>query len=220
MADIVIFGAGAIAMVAKSYVDAHGPHRVVGFTVDASYCKSETFEGLPLVPWEKLEQYFSPRRVELLGPLSYRRLNEFRRDRYFEGKRRGYRFASFVHPNASVYASEIGENAFILEQNVLQPFVKVGSSVMLWSGNHIGHHTVIEDFCFLASHVTIGSNVVIGEGSFIGGRAAVEGGCTLGPACFIGSTSYVAHNLVAESVVLAVPDPLKPFGSGRLKRHL
>ena len=37
MADIVVFGAGQIAEVAKVYIDAHSPDRIVGFTVDAAY---------------------------------------------------------------------------------------------------------------------------------------------------------------------------------------
>src|ERR1700694_3348083 len=74
MADIVLFGAGQIAQVAKVYVDAHGPDRVVGFTVDAEYLKSDSFHGLPLVPWERLEDFFPPDDVKLLGPLSYRRI--------------------------------------------------------------------------------------------------------------------------------------------------
>ena len=30
---------------------------------------------------------------------------------------------------------------------------------MLWSGNHIGHHTTIDDHCFITSHVVISGNV-------------------------------------------------------------
>src|SRR5258708_7583620 len=104
MADIVIFGAGQIAEVAKIYIDAHSEHRIIGFTVDAQFVKSDRFLNLPLVPWERLEQFFPPDRVELLGPLSYRRINEFRRDRYLEGKARHYRFASFIHPNSHIYS--------------------------------------------------------------------------------------------------------------------
>jgi hypothetical protein len=87
MADIVVFGAGQIAEVAKVYIDAHADDRIVGFTVDAEYAKAERFHDLPLVPWERLEDFFPPRQVKLLGPLSYRRMNEFRRTRYLEGKR-------------------------------------------------------------------------------------------------------------------------------------
>ena len=38
----------------------------------------------------------------------------------------------------------------------------------LWSGNHIGHHSVIEDNVFVSSHVVISGGVTIGDGCFLG----------------------------------------------------
>ena len=145
MANIVLFGAGQIAEVAKIYIDAHSPHRIVGFTVDEVFRKSGTFQGLPLAARERLEQSFPPGSVQPLGPLSYRRLNDFRRERHLEGKARGYEFASFIHPASHIYTQDIGENCFILEANVIQPFVRIGDGVMIWSGNHIGHYSHIGD---------------------------------------------------------------------------
>ena len=185
MADIVIFGAGQMAEVAKVYMDAHSDDRIVGFTVDAQYAKVDRFHGLPVVPWENLEEFFPPDQVWLLGPLSYRRVNEFRRARYLEGKRRTYRFASFIHPNSHVYTKEIGENCFILEANVIQPFVKIGNNVMLWSNNHIGHHSIIGDHCFLVVGVVIAGGTRIGEGCFLGGKVGITGGLTIGDDCFL-----------------------------------
>src|SRR5260370_28700122 len=98
MSDIVLFGAGPIADVARVYIGTQGPHRIVGFTVDGKFKQADSFAGRPLVAWEELETHFPPDSVELLGPLSFRQLNEFRRDRYHEGKKRNYRFASFIHP--------------------------------------------------------------------------------------------------------------------------
>ena len=48
-----------------------------------------------------------------------------------------------------------GDNCFILEDNTVQPFVTIGNNVTLWSGNHIGHDSVIEDDCFISSHVVV-----------------------------------------------------------------
>ena len=56
---------------------------------------------------------------------------------------------------------DVGENTFVFEYNVIQPFVKIGNNVVLWSGNHIGHHVVIADHCFITSHVVISGATVI-----------------------------------------------------------
>jgi len=218
LADIVVFGAGQIADVAKVYIDAHSSDRIVGFTVDGAFRKSETFRGLPLVSWERLEDIFPPGSVKLLGPLSYRRLNDFRRERHLEGKARGYEFATFIHPQSHVYTRDIGENCFILEANVIQPFVRIGVGVMLWSGNHIGHHAQIGDYCFLASHVAVGSGVTLGERCFIAGSVGIETSLALGDACFVGSGALVKRNLPAQSVVPGPNDAVAPYPSSRLKR--
>lgn len=218
MVSVVVFGAGSIAEVAKVYLDRHSSDRVVGFTVDAAYRTADTFQGLPLVAWERLEERFPPDTVKLLGPLSYRRLNDFRRERHQEGKARGYAFASFIHPASHIYTDDIGENCFILENNVIQPFVQIGAGVMMWSGNHIGHHAVIGDYCFLSSQVGIGGGVRLGRGCFLAGKAGVEAGVELGDACFLGTATIVLKDLPAESVVLGTADPVAPYPSSRLKR--
>jgi sugar O-acyltransferase (sialic acid O-acetyltransferase NeuD family) len=218
MADVVIFGAGQIAEVAKVYMDAHSADRIVGFTVDTAYRNAETFHGL--VAWDQLEDHFPASSVKLLGPLSYRRFNDFRRERHLEGKARGYAFTSFIHPASHVYTHEIGENCFILENNVIQPFVRIGAGVMIWSSNHIGHHAVIGDYCFLASHVGLGSGVRLGESCFLGGKAGVETGVEIGAASFLGGGAIVKRSLPAESVVPGQSDPVAPYSSARLKRLL
>jgi len=221
MADIVIFGAGQIAEVAKAYIDAHSDHRIVGFTVDAQFAQSDRFLGLPLVAWERLEEFFPPGQVELLGPLSYRLMNEFRRDRYLEGKARNYQFASYIHPHSHIYTTDIGENCFILEANVIQPFVKIGNDVIIWSGNHIGHHSIIGDHCFITSQVGIAGAARIGERCFLGGKVGIRDGVTVGDACFLGIGVRVMKNLEPGSVVgRSVTDKVMKYSSSRIRDRM
>ncbi len=221
MADVVLFGAGQIAEVAKAYIDEYSDHRIVGFTVDDGFRHGETFAGLPLVAWESLEERFPPDAVQLLGPLSYRSMNGLRRDRHAEGKARGYSFASFIHPQSHIQAAGVGENSFILEANVIQPFVTIGQGAMIWSGNFIGHHTVIGDYCFFASQIGIGSNVRIGEGTFVGGGVGVAPDITIGDGCLLALRATVHHDVPAESVVHGPPDArVVKLGKSRMKRLL
>ena len=217
MQDIVLFGSGQVAQVAKFYLDTYSQYRVVGFTVDAAYKSADTFCGLPVVAWEELESHFPPSAVQLLGPLSYQKLNDFRRDRHLEGKARGYSFATFVHPSTHNHA-KLGENCFVLENCTLQPFVEIGDGVIIWSATHIGHHCVIGDFCFLSSHVGLGGNVHIGAGSFLGGKVGVETGIRVGTACFLGSASVIKSHVPDESVVPGPQDKPAAYKSSRIKR--
>src|SRR5690606_13347256 len=192
--------------------------RIVGFTVDARYCTTDSFAGRPLVAWEDLERFFPPDRVKLLGPLSFRRLNDFRRDRYLEAKARGYGFTSFVHPSCHVYADQVGEHCFILENNTLQPFVSICNNVMMWSNNHIGHHAVVGDHCFLSSQVGLSSNVTLGPACFLGGKASVDYGFSIGAQSYLGPGCVVQENLPDHSVVHGVRSAVARYSSQRLKR--
>jgi len=218
MSDIVVFGAGGVAGMAKRYIDLHGPDRIVGFTIDGRFKTSDDFEGLPLVPWEQLEEHFTSTEVRLLVPMSGRLQNEVRRDRYLEGKRRGYAFTSFVHPDNYNDAASIGENTFILMRGILEPGVRIGNGVMIWSGAHIGHHATIEDYCFLGGSVAVGAMATIGERTFLGSRTFIDANVTLGVACFIGSNGFVKQDLPPQSVVVREADPIKPYLSERIKR--
>jgi carbonic anhydrase/acetyltransferase-like protein (isoleucine patch superfamily) len=221
MADIVVFGAGAIADVATVYLQRHTDHRIVAYTADAAFCKANLFAGKPLVPWETLHDGFPPECVRLLGPLSFRRMNHFRRDRYLEGKARGYGFVTFVHPTCHVYTDDIGENCFILEQNVIQPFARIGNNVIMWSGNHIGHHSVIGDHCFLSSFVGISGSTRIGECCFFGGQSGVGAGVAIGNDCFFGEASVIVREQVPDgSVYLSSSTPRSKHDSLRLARVL
>ncbi len=221
MAEIVIFGAGMSAEVAKAYLEAHTEHRIVGFTVDAAYAASDQFCGLPLVPWERLEDSFPPDRVELLGPISCRLMNEFRRDRYLEGKARQYRFASFIHPDCFFYANEIGEHCFILGQTIIEPGARIGDNVVIWGGCYIAHHCVIGDHTFLSGRAGVAGRTKIGERCFLGMQVAVTEGLTIGAGSLISKGAFVTRDLPPNSVVRrGCEGKVMPFPSSRVRRLL
>ena len=99
-----------------------------------------------------------------------------------------------------------GENCFILEKNNIQPMVKIGNNVILWSANHIGHRTVIRDHAYLASNICISGFCDIGERSWIGVGANFRDYCKVGADCFITMGAQVtAREVPAGSVVTGTP---------------
>ena len=151
---ILIFGAGDIAQLAHFYFSSDSDYEVIAFAVDKEYYAERTFCGLPVVLFEDIEKIYPPDEYSFFIAMSYAKQNEARKDKYLSVKKLGYDCVSYISSNATVLNSgAIGENCFILENNVIQPFVRIGNNVTLWSGNHIGHHTVVEDHVFIASHV-------------------------------------------------------------------
>ncbi len=201
MTNIVIFGAGQFAEVLSVYIEVDTQDQVVGYTVDESFCTEKEFNGLPLIPWECLEDVFPPERVKILGPISYRGGNQFRMDRFFDGKRRGYSFYTFIHPSAYVYSRKIGENVIVLEGNTVQPFAEVEDNCILWSHNHIGHHTLLGAHGFLCGRVTIGGNVKVGEGVFWAGCTTARDNIEIGSWSFL-TLGAIASESIPENSVL------------------
>jgi sugar O-acyltransferase (sialic acid O-acetyltransferase NeuD family) len=213
---LVIFGIGQIADVARVYVEQAG-HRVVAFTVDQGFITSDTHDGLPVLNWSALETEAPPDAVRLFCPISYQQVNNLRKTKYLDGKARGYRFISFIHPSCWNNAQSIGENCFILENNILQPYSRIGDNVVLWSGNHIGHHSTIGDHCFLASHAVVSGGVKIGPRCFIGVNAAIADNRVLGEGVVVGAGALVLRDVPDEGVVAARGTEMSNVPSSRLR---
>jgi acetyltransferase-like isoleucine patch superfamily enzyme len=156
MSKIVIFGNGDIAELAHYYFTHDSGHAVAGFAVDSQYRQADAFLGLPNVDFESVEERFPPHDHDFFVAVSYAQMNGLRDARCRAAKDKGYRLVSYISSRATVFPDlSKHENCFVLEDNTVQPFVKIGNNVTLWSGNHIGHHSVIGDNTFITSHVVI-----------------------------------------------------------------
>jgi len=175
MSKVVVFGVSQWAELAHFYLTHDSPHEVVAFTLDRDYIESPNYKDLPVVPFDEVEKNYAPAEFKMFVPMSFKRMNHVRADKYHEAKQKGYELISYVSSRATTFPGfECGDNCFILEDNTIQPFVKIGSNVVLWSGNHIGHGTVIKDHVMLTSHVVISGCCTVEEFAFLGVNATVR----------------------------------------------
>jgi sugar O-acyltransferase (sialic acid O-acetyltransferase NeuD family) len=210
MAKLVIFGAGDIARLAHFYFTTDSSHEVVGFVVDRAFRSADEFLGLSLRDAEDVVQTYPPSDHLMFVALSYAKMNGVRAEKYAAMKQAGYRLASYVSSRCSYLAqTPPGENCFILEDNTVQPFATIGNNVTLWSGNHIGHDTTIEDHCFITSHVVISGNVRVGSRSFIGVNATLRNSITIAPQTLIGAGAIIMKDTVDKGVYM--PERAKLF---------
>jgi len=192
VSDVVLFGVGDFAQVAYEYLRQDSPHEVVAFTVNERYIEEPELLGLPVVPYEQLEERHPPSECAMFVAVGFSGVNATRRDLYEECKGKGYELISYVSSKALRLGEvELGDNCFVFEANVIQPFVQIGNNVIIWSGNHIGHHSRIGDHCFIASHAVISGNVTIGEETFVGVNATFRDGVTVAPRCLIGAGALI-----------------------------
>jgi sugar O-acyltransferase (sialic acid O-acetyltransferase NeuD family) len=203
VAKIVVFGAGDIARLAHFYFGSDSDHEVVAFTVDRAYRQSDSFLELPLVNFEELPQRYPPSAFAMFVAVSYAKMNRIRADKYERARALGYALVSYVSSRCTFLTrTPIGDNCFILEDNTVQPFVRIGSNVTLWSGNHIGHDSAIGDHTFISSHVVVSGHVTIGSGCFVGVNATLRNGIAIGDRSLIGAGALVMKSTRPGSVYL------------------
>ncbi|MEX3954867.1 acetyltransferase [Trinickia sp. EG282A] len=211
---LIIIGDSAFAEIAYEYFTYDSVYEVVGFSVEKAFLKRDHCCGLPIIPFEELEAYFSPSEHEFFAAITYAQLNRLRARLYRAAKARGYKPASYVSSRAFVWRNaEIGEHCFIFESNVVQPFVKIGDNVVLWSGNHIGHHSNIGDNCFISSHVVVSGFVNMGANCFVGVNTTFANNISIGQDCLFGAGSLVARDVPEDKVMKA--EAGEPSGSAR-----
>lgn len=201
MARIIIFGTGDIAQIANYYFKIDSEHEVVAFSTDREFINAPTFEGLPIVAFEEVEKIYPPSAFGFFIATSYKNMNHFRSEKYTQAKQKGYNLVSYISSHCT-YLSQFqpGDNCFIFEDNTIQPFVKIGNNVTLWSGNHIGHHSIIEDHNFISSHVVISGHCNVKSFCFLGVNSTVGHQVTLAEGTLLGAGAVVSKNTVENGV--------------------
>lgn len=193
---VVIVGAGELAMIAYEYFTFDSSYEVVGFAVEREHMDGDTLYELPIIPFEEIQEHFPASQFEAFVAIPASQLNRLRTRLYLAVKELGYTCATYISSRAFVWRNaKVGENCFIFEDNTVQPFVEIGNNVILWSGNHIGHRTVIEDNCFLSSHVVVSGYCRIGNSSFLGVNSTFNDHVTVARDCIVASGSLVSKSL-------------------------
>ena len=203
MADIVIVGLGSQARLAKFYFERDTVFRVVAFTADSQYIEEEEFCGLPIVPIESVSSKFPPNDFSAFVAVGYNNMNSVRAELCKRMLDFGYILESYISPRCTILTDEnVGYNCFILEENTIQPFVKIGNNVTMWSGNHIGHDVEIKDHCFVTSHVVISGFTKVGEYSFLGVNSTLRDSIEIGSKNLIGAGAVIMQSTKDEAVWL------------------
>ena len=195
MAKIIIFGIEDFAELAHYYLANDSNHEVIAFSVNEKYLpENKTYCGLPIVAFENVEQLFLPDEHKFFAPMSPKKMNRLREKTYFEIKNKGYELISYVSSKATLFNNKIGDNCFILENNTIQPFTSIGNNVILWSGNHIGHHCVIHDHIMFTSHVVLSGHCVVENYCTLGVNATIRDGISLSGGTFVAMSASVTKN--------------------------
>lgn len=190
----IIFGSSGQAEVMAYLIDNDSEYEVVAFTSTREFVTSEELYGKPFVAFEDLETIYPAAEHDIHVAIGYNNGNRTREKFCEESKKKGYKLLTYISSKCTNYAKSIGENCFIFEDNTIQPFVEIGDNCILWSGNHIGHHSVVEDNVFIASHVVISGHCKIGAYSFLGVNSTLRDGITIAKHTTLGAGCLIVKN--------------------------
>jgi sugar O-acyltransferase (sialic acid O-acetyltransferase NeuD family) len=198
---LVIVGNGQMAEVFHSHFTHSTDFRVAGFAVDRNFINADHLVGLPVVPFEEVESHFAPGSFHAFVAIGPVQNNAVRAARFLELRRKSYRFANFISPQAVVSATAtLGENVTVGPLAMVSPWARIGDNVLVGSASCIGHHCQVHSHAFLTLNVVMAGSVVIGERAFIGTGAVIRDNVTIGEGSVIGAGSTILGDVEPNTV--------------------
>ncbi len=206
---LIIIGLSNNAKLAAYYFERDSEYSVIGFSVNSDYINEDKFYNLPVYELETLDINFPPTEVDVFVAVGYKNMNLIRESLYDTVKSKGYFLPNYISSKCSFLSEEsIGDNNFILEDNTIQPFVKIGSNNVLWSGNHIGHDVEIGDHNFITSQVVISGFTKIRNHCFLGVNATLRDGIEIANKTLIAAGAIIMKSTNEDEVYLGAKSVL------------
>jgi sugar O-acyltransferase (sialic acid O-acetyltransferase NeuD family) len=206
--SLYIFGAGEFASIAWSYFSKEGKYDMKGLVVDKEFLdeKTERPAYAPLYAYEDINSSLTNPDTDVFVAISASKMNLARANIYRKLAALGCTFASYVSPFAFISDKcTIGANVFIFENNVIQNGVTINDNTILWSGNHVGHHSFIGSHVFLSSHVVVSGYCKVDDYCYLGVNTTVIDHINIAQRCLIGAGSLVLKDTEPESVYFGSP---------------
>lgn len=196
---VVIYGVGRMAEFIYYSFRNDSAYDVVAFCVDDDYMEESRqylFE-CPVLNFADTKAKFPPH--QYLMHIAVGR-NNAREVIFNKVRDAGYSFANYICSRANVWPDlKIGENVFIDQASVVQPYVTIGDNCML-IGARIGHHSRICSHSLLSGTALAGS-VTIDSNSFLGLNSGVKEGVRVGKHNIIGAGCFISKDTKDGSLI-------------------
>lgn len=116
------------------------------------------------------------------------------------------RFATIIHPNASISNNaKIGKNCLIYAGVVIAGNAQIGNHICILPNTVIHHDTNIGDYSLVGSNVCIAGYTNIGNNCYVGSGSNIINSITLGSNILVGMGSNVIKNVSDNSKIAGNP---------------
>lgn len=195
---LIIYGVGKLAEYAGYVFQEDSNYNIVAYCIEENYLRANP--QLPDVEsFENLQGDLLKNDTFLFVAVG----NNIIRERIFSiAKQKGYKLATYISSKASTWSNlKIGENCFIGEGSIIQPFVEIKNNSFLF-GARLGHHCIIGENVLL-SGPTIGGDVRVGDFTFIGLNSVIQQNIKIGKKNIIGMGVAITKTTSEHSVFSA-----------------
>jgi UDP-perosamine 4-acetyltransferase len=129
------------------------------------------------------------------------------RKRYFRAcKELGLTMPSALHPDAVISKdASFGEGVVVMAGTVINPCVRVGNNVIIFSNATIEHDCIVEDNVYISPGVQLGGHVTIQNNAMLGIGSIVLPKRVVGKDSIVGAGAVVTSDVNSGKVVAGVP---------------
>ena len=199
---LIIYGNGHMAKMTYQFVKLD--FDVVAFTVDRSCIEIEKLCNLPLIPFDEIEQQFSPEQCYMLTAVGFVDMNNIRAQKYIEAKNKGYRFVNYIHSSVVQHdCLALGENNIILDHASIHPFTVIGNCNFISSNTNIGHGCSIGDNNWINAGVSTAGETTIKDNVFLGVNSSLGHGLLIESKTFVGANTQINRDTESGNVFLS-----------------
>ena len=201
MEQVIIFGLGSFAHMMYQLLEQDVNYQVSAFCVDKAYIGEEKeIFGLPVVAFEELESSFSKEEYGILFCSGYNQMNQIRKGKIENAKKRGYRILGYTHPTAIIQASSIGVGNIFLEGTIAGQNSTIGDGNIFFPMAHVAHDTIVGNYNFFTISCAIAGNVKIHDCCVFGNNCTIKNGIEIREGTLVGAGAYIAHSTEPWSV--------------------
>lgn len=199
--ELLILGAGNYAEAVADLVSDCGGFQLAGFVDEFIPEGSQTTKlGKPVITLNEASE-LATTHLAACGLGGMKRIAFIQR-----ALKKGFQFATLVHPSAQVANSAtIGTGTIVNAGCVIAAQARIGMYTNLNRGCLIGHHVEIGDFASLGPGANIAGRARIGKGTEVGIGSIVIDNISIGEGALISAGSLVAQDVPDRVQVVGMP---------------
>lgn len=206
---LVVFGAGGHAKVVIDIIEQQGVYEIAGLLDDDTRQLGKSFFGYPVLGTRA--DLVALKSAQLRHAIVTIGDNANRAAVATHLQQQGWRFASAIHPRASIGRGvEIGAGSVIMAGCIVNADAALGAQVIVNTGATVDHDCHIEDAVHVAPGCHLCGGVRVGKGSLIGAGSTVIPGVNIGRNVIVGAGSTVIRD-VADAITVS-GSPARPLG--------